>query len=74
MPIFETPQPISVTVELSAGDLRITATDRSDTVVEVRPSNAEDASDVKAAEQTRVDYADDKLTVIGPKSPSAMMR
>ncbi|MCP3805592.1 DUF4097 family beta strand repeat-containing protein [Allokutzneria sp. A3M-2-11 16] len=69
MPIFETPQPISVTVELSAGDVRITASDRTDTVVEVVPSNPGDASDVKAAEQTRVDHVDGKLLVIGPKSP-----
>ncbi|SDM39046.1 DUF4097 family beta strand repeat-containing protein [Allokutzneria albata] len=69
MPIFQTPQPIAVTVELGAGDVRITATDRADTVVEVRPTNPDDASDVKAAEQTRIDYADGKLTVLGPKSP-----
>ena len=34
---FDTPDPISVTVELAVGDIRIEASDRADTVVEVRP-------------------------------------
>src|SRR5215207_651760 len=35
MPVFDTPEPISVTVELGVGDLRVVAGDRADTVVEV---------------------------------------
>jgi len=35
MPKFDTPQPITVTVEISAGSVRLVATDRDDTVVEV---------------------------------------
>ncbi|GAA4022601.1 DUF4097 family beta strand repeat-containing protein [Allokutzneria multivorans] len=69
MPIFETPQAISATIKISVGDIRVAASDRADTVVEIAPSNPEDASDVKAAEQTRVDYADGKLVITGPKSP-----
>jgi DUF4097 and DUF4098 domain-containing protein YvlB len=38
MPTFDTPEPISVTVEFGVGDLRIVASDRTDTMVEVRPS------------------------------------
>jgi DUF4097 and DUF4098 domain-containing protein YvlB len=68
MPVFETPEPISVTIELSVGDVRFTAADRADTVVEVRPSDASDESDVKAAEQTHVEYANGALLVRGPKS------
>lgn len=67
MPKYETPQPISVTLELSVGDIRITASDRTDTVVEVRPSNEADESDVKAAQQVRVDYDNGVLRVAGPK-------
>src|SRR5829696_7752244 len=67
MPVFATPEPISVTIELSVGDVRLVASDRSDTVVEVRPSDGSDDSDVKAAQQTRVEYADGRLTVRGPK-------
>ena len=39
MPTFDTPEPISAMVELVVGDVRITASDRDDTVVEVRPSD-----------------------------------
>ena len=37
MPNFDTPQPITATVEISAGTVRLVASDRDDTVVEVRP-------------------------------------
>lgn len=67
MPAFETPQPIRVTVELGIGVLRLTAGDRTDTVVEVRPSDPTDDSDVKVAEETRVDYGDGELHVTAPR-------
>ncbi|WP_328610713.1 DUF4097 domain-containing protein [Amycolatopsis sp. NBC_00345] len=68
MPEFETPEPISVTFELGvAGDVRISASDRADTVVEVRPTDASDESDVKAAQQVRAEYANGVLLVKGPK-------
>ncbi|MER7417784.1 DUF4097 family beta strand repeat-containing protein [Micromonospora peucetia] len=67
MPTFDTPAPISATVDLVVGDVQITATDRTDTVVEIRPSNAADDADVRAAEQTRVEYADGRLLVRSPR-------
>jgi len=67
MPTFDTPEPISVSVEMGVGDIRIDATDRIDTVVEVRPSDPKKKGDVAAAEQTRVEYANGHLTVSGPK-------
>ncbi|BCB92010.1 DUF4097 family beta strand repeat-containing protein [Phytohabitans suffuscus] len=67
MPRYETPEPISVTLELGTGDVRIVASDRTDTVVEVRPSDEADESDVKAAQQVRVDYTDGVLQVTGPR-------
>ena len=67
MPNFVTPEPISVTIELGVGDVRIVASDRTDTVVEVRPSDDTDESDVKAAQQVRVDYSNGTLQVTGPK-------
>lgn len=67
MPTFDTPQPISVTVELGVGDLRIAASDRTDTTVEVRPSDAAKKADVTAAEQTRVEYAGGRLLIKAPK-------
>jgi len=67
MPTFDTPEPISVTVELSVGNLRVAASDRADTVVDVHPSDADDESDVEAAQQVTVDHTGGKLRVIGPK-------
>jgi DUF4097 and DUF4098 domain-containing protein YvlB len=68
MPTFDTPGPISVTLELLIGDARITASERADTVVEVRPTDESNDEDVRAAEQTRVEYADGNLLVKTPKS------
>lgn len=68
MTTFETPEPIFVTVELAVGDLRVAASDRGDTVVEIRPSDSTKKSDVAAARQTRVEYADGRLLVKAPKS------
>lgn len=68
MPKYETPEPISVTLELGTGNVRIAASNRTDTVVEVRPSDEADESDVKAAQQVRVDYANGMLRVTGPKA------
>jgi hypothetical protein len=67
MPTFDTPEPISVTLELSVGDVRIVASDRADTVVSVQPSDPSKASDVAAAEQTRVEYAGGALLIRAPK-------
>jgi Putative adhesin len=68
MPNFETPEPISVTLELGVGNVCITASDRADTAVDVRPSDPSDESDVQAAQRVRVDYANGVLQVIGPKA------
>ncbi|HEY3608934.1 MAG TPA: DUF4097 family beta strand repeat-containing protein [Pseudonocardiaceae bacterium] len=68
MPNFETPEPISVTFELGVGDVRITASDRTDTTVDVRPSDESDESDVQAAQRVRVDYANGVLHITGPKA------
>ncbi len=63
MTTFDTPEPISLEVELGVGDLRIEASDRTETTVEVRPSDPTKTADVTAAEQTRVDHANGHLLV-----------
>ncbi|MEU5162502.1 DUF4097 family beta strand repeat-containing protein [Streptomyces sp. NPDC020875] len=68
MPVFETPKPITVTIDMGVGDVQIVAEDRTDTVVEVRPTDESDASDVKAAEQAGVDFADGVLVITTPKT------
>jgi DUF4097 and DUF4098 domain-containing protein YvlB len=67
MSTFETPEPISVALEIGVGDLRIAASDRTDTVVEVRPTNQADESDVQAAQQVHVDLTNGTLRITGPK-------
>ncbi|MEV6345524.1 DUF4097 family beta strand repeat-containing protein [Actinoplanes sp. NPDC051851] len=69
MPTFDTPGTIDVTVDVIAGDLRVVATERPDTVVTVRPGHGADDKDVRAAEETRVDFAGGVLTVRGPRQP-----
>ncbi len=71
MTTFDTPEPISIDVELGLGDLRIEASDRTETTVEVRPSDPTEQADVTAAEQTRVEYANGHLLV---KTPSGWRR
>lgn len=68
MPTFSTAAPISAVIEFGVGDLRLIASDRTDTVVEVRPSDPAKPSDVTAAEQTRVEYANGNLLVKGLKN------
>jgi len=67
MPLFDTAGPILVTVDIGVGDVRITATNRLDTFVEVRPTDPSKKADVAAAEQTRVEFSDGRLLVKGPK-------
>jgi DUF4097 and DUF4098 domain-containing protein YvlB len=74
MPSFATPEPIIATIDVVAADVRISAGDRDTTVVDVRPSDAADAEDVKAAELTRVEYADGQLLVKAPKVRSWLSR
>ncbi|WP_109029289.1 DUF4097 family beta strand repeat-containing protein [Streptomyces rubrogriseus] len=63
MPSFDTPRPIAVNAHVGAGSIRFTASDRSDTVVEVRPGDPGRDKDVRAAEQTEVSYASGVLTI-----------
>lgn len=74
MPSFDTPQPIAATVDVVMADVRVRAGARDDTVVEVRPSDPGNKEDVKAAELTRVDYADGHLLVKASKVRSWSLR
>jgi hypothetical protein len=60
---FDTTAPITAVLDVPAGRIRFTADDRAVTTVEVRPSDASKARDVKAAERTTVAYADGVLRV-----------
>jgi hypothetical protein len=67
MPTFTTPEPITVSVELSVGDVRIVASDRADTIVRVRPTDDSRDLDVRDAEQTRVEQTPGGLVIKAPR-------
>jgi hypothetical protein len=67
MPVFDTPEPIDVRVELGLGSLRVIATDRGDTVVDIAPTQPSSNDDTAAVEQTRVELDAGRLQVKAPK-------
>lgn len=67
MPSYDTPEPITAVLEFEVAKVRLTASKRGTTVVEVQPSNGADDADTRAAQQTTVAYAHGVLTLKGPK-------
>jgi hypothetical protein len=63
MPTFATPGPIAATVQVAGAQVRVTASDRTDTMVLVEPMNKASQSDVKVANKTKVDFAGGRLSV-----------
>jgi DUF4097 and DUF4098 domain-containing protein YvlB len=60
---FQTPAPITTVLTIPAGRVRFVAADRADTTVQVQPVNASKGRDVKAAEQTTVEFTDGVLRI-----------
>lgn len=67
MPTFTTTAPIDLAINLQVGILEITASDRADTVVTVTPTNPDKTVDRRGADETKVDFDGERLTVTGPK-------
>ncbi|MFC6019103.1 DUF4097 family beta strand repeat-containing protein [Plantactinospora solaniradicis] len=63
---FDTPAAISAVLDIPAGRIQVIAADRADTTVEVRPATADKGRDVKAAEQTTVEFGDGVLRITTP--------
>ena len=63
MPAFDTPGPIAATVVVAGAQVRVTASDRTDTVVLVEPIDKASKTDVKVANKTKVDFAGGQLSV-----------
>jgi DUF4097 and DUF4098 domain-containing protein YvlB len=63
MPTLATAGPVTATVEVAGAQVRVTASDRTDTVVLVQPRDAASRRDVKVTDKTKVDLADGQLTV-----------
>lgn len=60
---FDTPTPITAVLDIPAGRVQFIAADRTDTTVEVQPTNPSKNRDVKTAEQTSVEYTDGTLRI-----------
>lgn len=74
MPTFNTAEPISATVDIVVGDVRISASERDTTAVDVRPADPSNEEDVALAERTRVECANGQLVVKTPKLRSFLPR
>ncbi|RIJ71235.1 hypothetical protein D1871_14515 [Nakamurella silvestris] len=68
MPTFTTPEPISLSIDVVAGQVNLLATDRADTLVEVRPGNPAREADTRAADQTTIDFNAGRLEVRTPRT------
>ena len=67
MPRFDTPSPIDLAINLSVGSIEVIASDRSDTVISILPTNPEKPVDVRGAQDTTVDFDGERLVIKGPK-------
>jgi hypothetical protein len=67
---FQTPRPVLATIGLTVGELRLVASERDTTTVEVRPSDPSNQEDVTVAEKTRVECSGERLQVTTPRSRS----
>ncbi|WP_404959377.1 DUF4097 family beta strand repeat-containing protein [Streptomyces sp. 147326] len=70
---FATPAPVSAVLDIAAGRIRFIAADRADTRVEVLPANASKGRDVRAAEQTAVEFADGVLRIRTPEGKNQLL-
>ncbi len=67
MPTYETPNPIDLAINLQVGVIDVFTSDRTDTVVTVSPTNPAKAVDRRGAEETKVDFDGQRLTITGPR-------
>jgi hypothetical protein len=70
MPTYNTPAPIDLAINLQVGMIEVFAGDRADTMVTVSATNPAKAVDRRGAEETRVDFDGQRITIVGPKSRS----
>ena len=67
MPTYNTPTPIDLAINLQVGAIEVFAGDRADTVVTVSATNPAKAVDRRGAEETKVDFDGQRLTITGPR-------
>lgn len=75
MPVFDTPKPITVSLDLPAAEVRLSADARTDTHVDVRATRPGDTVGAEVAEHARVSLADGVLTVsVPPPRPRGLLQ
>jgi len=67
MPTYNTPAPIDLAINLQVGGIEVFAGDRTDTVVTVSATNPAKAIDRRGAEETKVDFDGQRITIVGPR-------
>ncbi|PRY70631.1 putative adhesin [Glaciihabitans tibetensis] len=67
MPTYNTPGPIDLAITMPVGGIEVVASDRSDTVVTITPGNPAKAVDRRGAEETKVDFDGQRVTILGPR-------
>jgi len=67
MPSYTTPAPIDLAINLPVGAIVVVAGERGDTVVTVSPTNPDRAVDRRGADETRIEFDGQRLTVRGPR-------
>jgi hypothetical protein len=67
MPTYNTPTPIDLAINLQVGRIEVFAGDGADTVVTVSPSNPTKDTDRRGAEQTKVDFDGQRVTIVSPR-------
>jgi DUF4097 and DUF4098 domain-containing protein YvlB len=74
MPSFDTPAPVTLSIELDAGNVVIDATTTTSTEIELRPLNAGDADAAALIDRAEITHDGDKVTVHLPTGKSGLFR
>lgn len=67
MTAFTTPGPVRAHIDIELGDVRVAVGSDGETLVDVAPTDPANERDLRAAQDTRVTYADGKLDVVSPR-------
>ncbi|MER5208984.1 DUF4097 family beta strand repeat-containing protein [Streptomyces sp. NPDC002825] len=70
---FDTAAAVVTVLAVPAGRIRLVASDRTDTTVEILPADPSKGRDVKTAERTEVTYTDGVLTIEVPKAKNGIL-
>ncbi|MFC9594959.1 DUF4097 family beta strand repeat-containing protein [Streptomyces sp. NPDC056944] len=70
---FDTAAAIVTTLAVPAGRIRIIATDRTDTTVDIQPADSSKSRDVNTARRTDVTYTDGVLRIEVPKTKNGIL-